>query len=329
MANQFTALPAPAGNGSGAPVDVSTFGLFKTVTYVLPSGFYKPPTVIIEFSNEFVPTHFAPLSVLGQPNEVVIPVAAHWMRVTVTNYHGGGAPEVNVGGNDTGTSFATLIAPSKSGLGLGVDTSSLGAIKTIHVASDFRGVLNIEISEDAGATYNQVCSFHGPGHRTLTFAADFMRATRAGVPAIGGGVPLINIGAVPDTGGGLGGIIVEDEGVALGMFTTLNFTGPGVTATDAGGGVAQINVAAVPDTKQVFRYVVTGLEPGNPFTVPLPAARASINYNVFIQLAGPQANAFKDYRPLEASYAVNQFDVECGAVPDVGDILEIIVEDLT
>jgi hypothetical protein len=41
-------------------------------------------------------------------------------------------------------------------------------------------------------------------------------------------------------GGGGSTIIVEDEGIALGAFTTLNFVGAGVSAVDAGGGVANI-----------------------------------------------------------------------------------------
>lgn len=39
------------------------------------------------------------------------------------------------------------------------------------------------------------------------------------------------------------GIAAQDEGGALGSFTTLNFTGAGVVASDAGGGVAEIAVA--------------------------------------------------------------------------------------
>lgn len=45
------------------------------------------------------------------------------------------------------------------------------------------------------------------------------------------------------TGGGGGGSIdVEDEGGALGTFTTLNFTGAGVTATNGGGGTVDITI---------------------------------------------------------------------------------------
>jgi hypothetical protein len=45
-------------------------------------------------------------------------------------------------------------------------------------------------------------------------------------------------------------IIVNDEGALLGTFDTLNFTGTGVTATDAGGGVADITVGQ--ELKQFF-----------------------------------------------------------------------------
>lgn len=51
------------------------------------------------------------------------------------------------------------------------------------------------------------------------------------VPAVGGG-----------GGGGGSTVDVQDEGVAVGTFTTLNFTGAGVTATDGGGGVADIAI---------------------------------------------------------------------------------------
>lgn len=57
--------------------------------------------------------------------------------------------------------------------------------------------------------------------------------------------------AIPANGGGSGGVDVEDEGIALGNFTTLNFVGGGVTATDAGGGVADVTVPAVTSVAMV------------------------------------------------------------------------------
>lgn len=81
-------------------------------------------------------------------------------------------------------------------------------------------------------------------------------------------------------------------------------------------------------TAQVFRYSVTGSE-GNPFPITLPGVRATANYNVQIQQAGPQANAFKDYRPLFSSFTTAGFNVECGAVPEADDVLLFTVEDYT
>jgi hypothetical protein len=40
-----------------------------------------------------------------------------------------------------------------------------------------------------------------------------------------------------------GGIAVEDEGILIGQFSTLNFTGAGVVASDAGGGTADITIS--------------------------------------------------------------------------------------
>ena len=56
--------------------------------------------------------------------------------------------------------------------------------------------------------------------------------------------PVVNIGAV-DGAAGAAGIFVEDEGVLIApnQFSTLNFIGDGVVASDAGGGTADINIA--------------------------------------------------------------------------------------
>jgi hypothetical protein len=245
MANQFVSLPTPAANGSGAAVDVSTFGGVKTVASS-GNGFTFEPTVTIEFSNELVPTRFAPLWTFGKPGEKTILVAARWMRATVSNYRGGGSPVVDVGGNDAGALFATLVAPAGNGAGAGVDVTALPGFRTIHVAGPFRGALNIEISEDAGATWSQIATLMAPGYRSLEFVSEFMRVTRVGVPQNSPGLPVINVGAVQG-GGGQGGVVVEDEGVPIGVgtFDTLNFLGGGVVASDAGGGDADIIIPGI------------------------------------------------------------------------------------
>lgn len=45
------------------------------------------------------------------------------------------------------------------------------------------------------------------------------------------------------TGGGGGGVVVQNQGTGIGTYTTLNFTGSGVTASNAGGGVSSVTVS--------------------------------------------------------------------------------------
>lgn len=84
-----------------------------------------------------------------------------------------------------------------------------------------------------------------------------------------------------------------------------------------------------PDTKQVFRYVAAGGE--TTFTVNLPAARASANYNVTLTMARTVAGAtaYKDVWPLIDTYTINDFDIEAAVALELGDILQFTVEDLT
>jgi hypothetical protein len=129
-----------------------------------------------------------------------------------------------------------------------------------------------------------------------------------------------NFPPVPDA------ITVENDGVVIGSFDTVNFVGD-VLVTDAGGGKADITI---PGTKQVFRYVATGAELAT-FSVALPAARASADYNVQITMGGPTVNPFFGGSPraLIATFTVNGFDVEVPVAPTAGDIYMITVEDLT
>lgn len=247
MAYTQVSLPAPAANGSGAAVDVSTFGATKTVTVSAGGNDVHQPSVLIEVSNQSSPTKWAPLAYFQPDGEETVTVACRWMRATVVNFVGGDAPTVEVGGDDAGAEFATLVAPSGDGDGAGVDTSSLGPFKTVHVAGPFRGVVNIEISQDGGASYSQALSFPSgeAGIQSATFQADFMRVSRDGVPTIDPGTPIVNVGGATDAGSGGGG-----------------------------------------STVTVFRYTADGTE-GDTFTVNLPAARASNLYNVQVTYGGP------------------------------------------
>ena len=96
-----------------------------------------------------------------------------------------------------------------------------------------------------------------------------------------------------------------------------------VASTSSGGGGG-----AGGGLVQVFEYVADGTET-NPFTVPLPAARASVNYGVQITLSRPLANAIKIVSVVDGTFTVNGFDVELSADIEANDVLQITVEDLT
>jgi hypothetical protein len=198
MANLFVNLPAPAANGSGAWVDCSGLGPYRTITASSILG-----TVTIEFSNEAVAANATPVVSFTTGGQTTVPLVARWMRATVSGYRGGGVPNVDVGASDTGGTFANLAAPADSGSGVATDTSALGTMKTVQVAGSFRGGVTIEITED-NVTWEPVAAFQNPGQYTAMFTAQFMRVTRVNVPIVSPGLPVVNVGG-SDIGGGGGG----------------------------------------------------------------------------------------------------------------------------
>ena len=238
--NTFVNIPVPAANGSGPAVDVSAFGASKTVSVAGPFD----AAVTIEYSNEAVPTSWAPLVTFNNPDGNTYDFVAHWMRATVRGYKSG-TPQCDVGGPDHGASFASLPVTVGNGAGAAVDVSGLGTFKTVTVGGAYRGNVQIEISEDGITAWSQIgLGFPTPGGQSQAVTAHWMRAVRSGVPLIDPGLPIVDVGGAQ--GADDNTIDVEDEGVNLGAFSVLNFVGGGVTATDAGGGVAQISVPAPP-----------------------------------------------------------------------------------
>ncbi len=236
-------LPATAGDGAGAAVDVSTMGALKTIVVSNIIG-----AVNIEFSNEIgAPTKYASAVTFYRGGSQTISIAAKWMRVRVSGYQSGGAPNVDVGGTDDGATFANLAVTAGDGTAAATATSTVGVYKTVQVGGPFRGTVVVEVSEDNVAWAEQM-TFFAPGAQTLTFAAAFMRVRRSGVPVVQPGTPLVNVGGT-DTGGG------------------------------GGGGAA--------GNPQAFQYVVTGAEPDlSELTIPLPVARPNNTYLVIVQQAG-------------------------------------------
>lgn len=212
MANQFVNLPAPAGNGSGAAVDVSTFGALKSIVC---SG-DADAVVTVEFNNAAVATDGSWQAITSfQPRgEANAEVAVRWMRARVSGYnsYAGGQPQVDIGGTDDGSLFVNLPVPAANGVGAAVDVSSLGTFKTVQVGGAYRGTTIIEVSQDGTTDWSQPFSFsNAPAASTQDIAAKWMRVRRTGVPTISPGLPVVNVGAVvPGSGGGGGGGALTD-----------------------------------------------------------------------------------------------------------------------
>jgi hypothetical protein len=267
MSNQYVLLPTPLGNGTGTPVDVSTFGALKTIVVTGDAKSSKN----IEINNDAAQGgSWQSVVTFTKNGTVTVSVAARWMRVRVSGYNVnvGGTNQVNVGGTDQGTSFAALPVTVSTGAGAAVDVSGIdGAFVTVQVGGAFSGSTVIEVSEDGSTEWGQAFAFQTPGAQSQIIIAHFMRVRRVGVPPIAPGLPVVNIGftSAAEGGGGAGGVTLEDEGapVAGNPHTILNFVGAGVTVTD----VAGVGTITVPGASSGIALEDEGTPvTGNPHT---------------------------------------------------------------
>jgi hypothetical protein len=194
MANIFTNLAVPAGDGVGAGSDTSAMGRKRTIT--VQNAFTG--IVTIEFSNEAIGGPYAQAITFYAPGKKTIDIAAQFMRVRRAAA-GGVAPNVDVSSNDNGGQFIDLPAPAGDGVGAAVNVSAFGTFNTIAVLGTWEGVVTIEISED-NASWAQCATLQNPGYVSAEFIAQFMRVRRAGTTVLGlpPGLPNVDVGAIDD-----------------------------------------------------------------------------------------------------------------------------------
>lgn len=210
MANIFLDLPAPAANGSGAAVDVSTMGATKTLVVEGNGSTIFEPFVQIEFSNDDAHLIWSPLVQFRAPGEKTVNIACRWLRATVSNYVQGGAPTCAVGSNDIGTQAAELVAPANNGVGAGVDISALGDFTTIQVSGAYKGACNIEVSNDGETSWAQVVGMSfvqgGAKFQSAVIVGEFLRVVRTGISTgeANPGLPIVDVCGSETAGGGGG-----------------------------------------------------------------------------------------------------------------------------
>lgn len=196
MSNIQVNLPVPAGNGVGAAVDTSKMGASKTL--MVGGAFIA--SVTIEISQDGV--DWSPLMSLTKAGDINVEVMAQQMRVRLDAY-GSGTPNVDVGADDTGGTFAAMNVPAANGNGTALDTRLYGSTRTVVVAGNLGGgTLTIQASEDQ-VDWQDVVSFSKVGDATFKIEAQYLRVTRVGVTA---GAATVTIGASNDAEGVDGGI---------------------------------------------------------------------------------------------------------------------------
>ncbi len=169
MANQFINLPAPAGDGSGGPVDVSATSKEKTVVV---TGTWTG-VVVIEGSEDG--NIWTPLETYQQNDQRQIIGVQQFLRVTRSGVESpAGSPDVNVGVPDGTNAYESLDVPTVDGTGVASDTTALGSFKTIQVGGvdPVNGVVHIEIAEPSPATeFVTLVSFNNGGVKNVPNAA--------------------------------------------------------------------------------------------------------------------------------------------------------------
>ena len=212
MANVFLPIPAPIGDGIGTNVDVSAFGVLKTVTV---NGIFSS-IITIEVSGDGV--NFAPLARFDRPgNQVTDRVVAQFIRVKVSNFISG-LPIVNIGGDAvTGIIFTPLPSPAGTGVGAAVDVSKLGLVKTFFIGGTFQSRVSVELSEDAAITFIPFAILDAPNNFVVFEGA--ARFARVRVSNFVSGVPAIILaGSVPEGGTGADAIVTENSILANQVF---------------------------------------------------------------------------------------------------------------
>jgi hypothetical protein len=199
MANTFVALVVPAGVGPGAAVDVSIMGAEKSVVVEGPDA---TGIIAIEGSQDGGTSFAAVATVDLLTNPGVPPLHKILTHMRVNRISGTGAIAVNVGGENSANIFGIFNVPAYTGVGTALDTSSMGADKTVVVAGRYPAGLTVEGSNDLGVTYDPVAQFDSGNSETANLVGSYQRMR---VRTTGSGpVPVVTVGGGPLGGAGTG-----------------------------------------------------------------------------------------------------------------------------
>lgn len=321
-------LDCPAGNGAGAPLDVSGLGLFKTVH--VGGGFTG--SLQVEISEDGT-TAWATVVSYSGPGAQSFTLAAHHMRIRRNGALPGnaGQPLVYMGTSDVtsgdrGVAISagsqlngtgTVLFGNSNGVTFGMSASSLvtasvDAVKALSAGTTLGSGGTIAFSNGNNVTFGMIGN-------TITASVQTAGGTATGV-AISAGTQLATTGAVVfsnSNGVSFGlsnqtltasispaiAISAAGSSQALGtvVFSNANSVSFGMTGSTV---TASVAMAAV---QRIAGFTATGGE--TRFTVTFPAV-ANTNYSVFGQNNGVSQIQGLDIPAGSASRSLTAFGVE-------------------
>lgn len=191
MSNSFVQIPTPAGNGTGAAVDVTDLGANKTILF---GGTFDGVVTLETSSDDGV--SWGPVVSETGPKTVRQNFSSTRMRMQVSGLVSG-APIVFVGCFDTGSKDVVIPVTALDGAGAAAFIGDFGEVKTIVSGAPFTGSANIEIS-DNGTDWSPLEFFTGPGIASQSFYANWIRCRREGVIPFQPNQPILSIVAADD-----------------------------------------------------------------------------------------------------------------------------------
>ena len=192
--------------------------------------------------------------------------------------------------------FLDLPVPVADGVGVAVDTSSLGKTRTFTIQGDLDGAsITIEISNDGGADFVPLISFAAGGKKTVKVAAQFTRVRVVG--SVNGAVAAnCDVGSNDD--GGMFVNLPAAAGDGIGASVDVSALGTFNTAVVTGDFTGQIELQISED----------GTDWTTCFTFTAPDQQSKLFVAQFMRTVRSQSN------PLGPGTA----EVDIGAINDAG-----------
>jgi len=282
----FFNLPVPAGNGSGASVDVSTLSGQRTVTI---SKTVFSGIILLEGSDDNI--NFASVARFdsGSQKQTVLLLACQFVRIT----RSGAVPEVpavptvQIGAiTSTAGVFGTLAVAAGDGAGAAFDISAGGDLITIIGTGTFNRAVYIEGSQDAGVTWSRIDDLGKfESAKVVHTVASFNRLRTFSEQSAGGDAPIVMVGSMAFGGAGSSGLAKISRNYYADQLSipNVNWPVPLIAPSDLDNVASSYTIVEYDDTVETGR--------GMPESVPIASIEGYNAVSLLLSVIGKPAAA--------------------------------------